>query len=344
MADFDYSRGSVHNRNEAFLSEELKNFYEREVSILKGLVDYCPDYKESEWASEMMLASVHLESLKENYVPLPSAHIDEARVWCTPEFWGATIPYDGKEGYFDATNPQPARVKRLAAAARRITERKIVQTMIGENIYGKNSFNTLKQPFRQDMIIPHNDQGLTDKKWNLAKVRLDTANSEGGFMQSPCLLTTSYQLSDMVELSDSRNRDFNNDPRKLPGLSFELPYWSGMYNITLNDHAERKIGDKGNVTNLDFDNNTFLPRYFDQAALGGNGAWVRRCIAFNKNALKYADVKSPSVRIINTDQTLGHFSGSKSLAMEQVNIGLRVDDFGVCIIECLEVENSGVRG
>lgn len=245
----------------------------------------------------------------------------EAYWFGTTHFWDKEM-IDGDDQLFDATDAAGGLGEVWSAAAAREKDRLYINAAIGVAYRGRFGQNQA-QALPASQIIPHGGTGLTAAKIKAAVAMIRRAHP----MQNDPIVTmvTSTQINvDLMNEPQVISGDYNND-RPLKDLA--LPYYFGSYFKTIDDLANYHPQETGRVVNFD----PILPIVVNGVTTGTH---IRYCVMWVKSAMR--GKKDRPIQTKLHDESKDHGPDAKSLTVDFMEGGTRVNPLGVVVIECAE--------
>lgn len=245
----------------------------------------------------------------------------EAYWFGSTHFW-AKEPIDGDDQLFDATDASSGLSEVWSAAAAREKDRLYINAAIGTAYRGRYGQNA-PQALPSSQIIPHGGTGLTEEKVRTGVAMIRRAHPD--LMEPIVTMVTSYQLN--VDLMDDDKVVSNDYNEMRPLRDLRLPFYLGTYFKVVEDYADYHPQEPGRVVNFD----PLLPILEDEVE---EGSHVRYCVMWVKSAMRGKKDRPVETRL--HDESKDHGPGAKSLTVDFMEGGTRVDPLGVVIIECVE--------
>jgi hypothetical protein len=245
----------------------------------------------------------------------------EAYWFGTMHFWDKEL-IDGDDQLFDATDAAGGLSEVWSAAAAREKDRLFINAAMGVAYRGRFGQST-PQALPASQIIPHGGTGLTAAKVKTAVSMIRRAHP----MQNDpivCMVTSSQINVDLMNEPQVISGDYNND-RPLKDLS--LPYYFGSYFKIIEDLANYHPQETGRVVNFD----PILPILTNGISTGTH---IRYCVMWVKSAMR--GKKDRPIQTKLHDESKDHGPDSKSLTVDFMEGGTRVNPLGVVVIECAE--------
>lgn len=245
----------------------------------------------------------------------------EAFWFGSTHFW-AKEPIDGDDALFDATDAGTGLSQVWGAAAAREKDRLFIKLAIGlayRGRYGKS----VSQRLPTSQFIPHGNTGMTEAKVRKAVGMIRRTHPDDN--EAICLFLTSEQLNnDLMGEEKIINSDYGGDA---PLKNLTLPFFLGTYFRLIDDYAA--FQPEGNTNAVTFD--PILPILVDGVSAGNH---IRYCVMWVKSAMRGKKDRPVSTRL--HDEEKDHGPGAKSLTVDFMEGGARVDLTGVVVIECVE--------
>lgn len=235
-------------------------------------------------------------------------------------FW-AKEHIDGDDELFDATDAGSGLSAVWGAAAAREKDRLFVNAAMGTAYRGRYG-QTTPQALPASQIIPHNNAGLTAAKVMKAVAMIRRAHPE---QSDPILcMVTSQQLHVDLMGDDKVIHGDYNSARPLRDLN--LDYYFGSYFKILEDTANYNPQSSAVV---EFD--PILPVIPNGISAGLH---IRYCVMWVKSAMR--GKKERPITTAVHDESKDKGPGAKSLTVDFMEGGTRVNPLGVVVIECAD--------
>ena len=251
----------------------------------------------------------------------------EAYWFGSTHFW-AKEPIDGDDQLFDATDASSGLSQVWGAAAAREKDRLYINAAIGLAYRGRYGQNTA-QALPSSQIIPHGNSGLTEAKIREAVGMIRRTHPE---QSDPIvtMLTSSQFYGDLMGQEKVINADYN---AMRPLANLNLPFFLGTYFKLIDDYANFHPNTPGRVVEFD----PILPLFEDAIS---SGVHVRYVVMWIKSAMRGKKDRPIQTRL--HDESKDHGPDAKSLTVDFMEGGTRVDPLGVVVIECAESADTFV--
>jgi hypothetical protein len=245
----------------------------------------------------------------------------EAYWFGSTHFW-AKEPIDGDDQLFDAVDAGAGLSQVWGAAAAREKDRLYINAAIGlayRGRYGKNQ----AQGLPASQIIPHGNTGLTEAKIRAGVGMIRRSHPEQ--MDPIVTMLTSFQYYTDLFSQDKVISNEYNEQRPLRDLN--LTFFLGTYYKIIDDYANYHPTVAGRTVEFD----PILP-LFPNAVSAGNH--IRYVVMWVKSAMR--GKKDRPIQTKLHDESKDHGPDAKSLTVDFMEGGTRVDPLGVVVIECVE--------
>lgn len=263
-----------------------------------------------------------LEEKTERHEEYPQSETPREAYWFgTAHFWKKE-PIDGDDQLFDAVDATTGLSEVWAAAAAREKDRLYVNAAMGVAYRGRFGRNTA-QPLPAAQIIPHGNVGLTPAKVKRAVGQLRRAHPDG--MDPIVCWITSYQMNtDLLSDATITSADYG---AGAPLRDLNLPYFFGTYFRMIEDTVNYNSDVPGVVAEFDP-----ILRILPNGVSGG--VHIRYCVMWVKSAMR--GKKDRPIQTNIWDEAKDHGPGAKSVTVDFMEGGTRVNPLGVVVIECAE--------
>lgn len=253
----------------------------------------------------------------------PSRTTEREAYWFgTTHYWDKEY-IDGDDDLFDAADASGGLSEVWSAAAAREKDRLYINAAIGSAYRGRFGSN-VEQALPSSQIIAHGGTGLTETKVRQAVQKLRRASPDE---MDPivCFVTSAQIHVDLMSETKVISNDYN-EMRPLKDL--KLPFFLGTYFKIVEDYANyHPTEDDGRVVNFD----PILPLFVDGVS---SGVHVRYCVMWLKSAMR--GKKDRPIETALHDERKDRGPGAKSLTVDMMEGGSRVNPLGVVVIACAE--------
>lgn len=263
-----------------------------------------------------------LDQKSERFQSYPEKTTEREAYWFgTTHFWDKE-PIDGDDQLFDAVDAGTGLGEVWAATAAREKDRMFINAAIGTSYRGRFGQNT-PQALPAGQIIPHNSTGLTEAKVRAAVAMLRRTHPDK--MDPIVTWCTNYQLTnDLLGENKVISSDYSGmNPLK----DLNLPFYLGTYFREIEDYANFHPDSGSNVVEFD----PILPLFVDGVS---SGVHVRYVVMWVKSAMR--GKKDRPIQTKLHDESKDHGPDAKSLTVDMMEGGTRIDPTGVVVIACAE--------
>lgn len=322
MGDYVTNDGTIdYTQIEINFQERTEMRAQQTMSLTEPFITYVGgkgrETKTTFWGSQGAL-----DTKSQRFQTYPQKITPRDAYWFgSTHFWDKE-PIDGDDQLFDAVDAGSGLSQVWGAAAAREKDRLYINAAIGRAWRGRYG-QTTAQALPASQIIPHGNTGLTAAKVIQAVSMIRRAAPET--VDPIVTLCTSFQLNtDLMSDNKVISHDFNDDR---PLRDLRLPYYFGSYFKIIEDYANFNPTNPTNTVQFD----PILPLLVNGVTTGTH---IRYCVMWVKSAMRGKKDRPIQTKLHNEEKD--HGPDAKSLTVDFMEGGTRVNPLGVVVIECAE--------
>lgn len=330
MVDFVTDGGTIdYTQIEINFQERTTMRAQQSMSLTEPFITYVSgkgrETKTTFWGGQQ-----GLDQKSQRFESYPVKRTEREAYWFgSVHYWNKEM-LDGDDQLFDAVDPASGLGPVWGAAAAREKDRLYVNAAMGLAYRGRYG-QTSSQALPTSQFIAHGNTGLSESKVRLAVSKLRRAFPDA--MDPIVCFVTSWQLTnDLMGDNKVISRDYNGGIVPLKDL--QLPFHFGSYFKILEDYANFQPTDTSNVVEYD----PILPIDVDGIS---SGTHIRYCVMWVKSAMRGKKDRPITTKIWDESKDFG--PDAKSLTIDFMEGGTRVNPLGVVVIECAETAPVAIQ-